>query len=165
MASLVGVRPRGYTIRNRAYAGQTIALEITNINQVERVPENLQRAFTVMIRRLEKALVANYIAHTPGSKRPSGRLGRHVQARRYARGKIVVGVFGTAFAASLNRGFTSKPKNRKALRFTVKGDEVFSRRARVPGKRFHEKAIATTPPIVEAIYDMAFYDINELRFG
>lgn len=154
--------PRGGRVRSRGYRrGGVIGLEVVGLRQAERIPPGLQQAFEGMMRHLESALVTDYRSFVPGS--PTGRLGSQVQARRLARNTIVVGTFGSKFAKALNRGFTSKAirGGGKALRFD---DGSFRRVVHVEGKHFHEKALVSAPPIVEAIYMDFFYDPRELRF-
>jgi len=155
--------PRSGIARGRPYAGGVLALEVIGLRQAERIPEGLQDAYAGMMRRLETQLVDGYRAVVPG--RPLGRLGIQVQSRRLARGSIVVGTFGSKFAKALDRGFTSKPKNKRALRFNVGGTKKFAARVHVEGKHFHEKAIADASLIVEAVYMDFFFDPRELRFG
>lgn len=150
--------PRSAGVRNRPYAGQVVALQITT-RDIERIPSNLRRAYRKMLRELSVALVANYKSEVPG--RPNGRLGRHVASKQLRR-SVVVGVFGTEFARALNRGFTSKAKNKKVLRFVVDGEVLYRPRTRTAGRRFHEAAIASSGPIVEAIYEMAFTRVEDL---
>lgn len=157
---LVGLRHFRTGVKNRPYAGQTIALDITGVRDVEKVPMELRLAYELMMARLQTALVANYRSFVPGA--PMGRLGSHVAARRFTRRNLVVGVFDTPYAAALNRGFTATAKKGKALRFEIDGEVFFRKRVRVAGRRFHEKAIASSGPIVEAIYDAAFYDVTDL---
>ena len=132
-------------IRSRPYAGQVVALQVVT-RDIDRIPVGLKRAYQKMLRELQIALVANYKAQVPGAA--NGRLGRHVAAKRLKRG-VVVGVFGTEFARSLNYGFTSIAKNRKALKITLDGgDVIFRKRVKVAGRHYHERAILTSGPIV-----------------
>lgn len=157
---LSGLRFRrsAVTPRSRGYAGQVISLEV-NVRDIERIPIGLRKAYEEMLTRLEVALVANYREHVPGD--PMGRLGRQVAAKRL-RKQVVVGTWGSEFAKALNRGFTATAKKGKALRFEINGEVIYRKRVRVPGKHFHEAAIATTPPIVEAIYEMSFFRVEDL---
>jgi hypothetical protein len=150
---------RGPTrVGNRSYAGQVVALDVYT-RDIERIPVGLKRAYNKMLRNLGIALVANYRSEIPG--RPNGRLGRQVTSKRLRRA-VVVGVFNSEYAASLNRGFTSRAKKGKVLRFVVEGQVLYRPRTRTAGRRFHERAIASSGPIVEAVYDLAFYRVEDL---
>lgn len=158
----LGLRaPRGSgAARSRAYAGQTLALEIVGLRQAERIPAELQAAYQGMMSALETELVASFRSFVPGA--PMGRLGRQVQSRRLSNGRIVVGTFGSRFAAALDRGFTSSTESGRALRFVDNGQVFYRRRIHVRGRHFFAKAIAASDPIVKANY-FAFFD-NLRRF-
>jgi hypothetical protein len=156
------LRPTG--VQPRMYAGQNIAIQVVGLRDAQRIPAQLQAAFQKMLIRLENQIQAACRAVVPGG--PTGTLGRQVHARVVSGGgvsnRIVIGTIGSDFARSLNRGFTSTPKTAKALRFNEGGKVYFRMRARVSGKRFFEKWLVITPPIVEAVYDHSFYNIKSV---
>jgi|SRR5215831_1795850 len=144
----------------RAYAGQVLGLQITGLRETLLIPEELRAAYESMLLRLEGALTTMARSVVPGG--PTGKLARQVHARRVGPNRIVIGTFGSQFARALDRGFTSTPKKARALRFEDQGELVFTHRVKVAGRHFYEKWLASTPPIVEAIYDASFYDIKVL---
>jgi hypothetical protein len=143
--------------------GTNISVEIKGLRELERIPEQLQGAYDRMIVRLAEAAEKACAEVVPGGA--SGTLGRQVKGRVLSRTDIVIGTVGSAFAKALDRGFTSKPKHAKALRFDTEGKLVFTMRSRVAGRHFFEKWLAIVPPLIEAIYDQEFYDVKHLRYG
>lgn len=156
------LRPTAARVSGR-FGGQNIGIEIIGLRDCAKIPEQLRLTYEIMLQRLQTELTQMAKSVVPGG--PDGRLGRQVHARMVRGGstqRIVIGTIGSEFARALDRGFTSKPKNAKALRFVIDGDVYFRMRVRVAGRHFLPKWVAMAPPIIEAVYDSSFYNIKDL---
>lgn len=157
---------RPTSVTGRPAAGYNIAIQVTNLRDVQKIPEQLRATYVLMLERLRQSLERAARDVVPGS--PTGRLGRTVHARLVSGGgvsnRLVIGTVGSDFAKALNRGFTSKAitTGGKALRFEDGGEVFYRPKVRVAGRHFYEKWLEITPPIVEAIYEQSFYNIKDL---
>ncbi|MFL5954788.1 MAG: hypothetical protein ACJ76I_11850 [Gaiellaceae bacterium] len=133
-------------------AGQraVIATSIRGLDLMAELPPRLQAARERFLRNAGEALAHDVEESTP---RRSGRLRRSISSKVIGISTVLVGSFGTDYAAAINRGAMILPRKgrqgangrRAVLRFVVGGEVLYRPRALIrrnrPGGKFFERGL------------------------
>lgn len=131
------------------------------MREAEKIPGWIERGQREFMVRTKTKLVAYLEAHVPYSSQGSDHLRDHVEGKVLDERRILVGIFGSAYARALELGRYSRNENGRPLRWIGEdGRPVFRMWSRGPKTEFFRKALGGRGRIIRNEFELTMHDLE-----